>query len=229
MQEAAGALLDAAIVSNPPIADAEPGPSQWQLRPMTCLTSRKKEGPLYLASGRCNHTATTGSCGSVYATRICAANRRRSSFAQDRNSRPHAKSRWACKGAMSCICSYVGHPVRAPVQAAPAGSRPPSEFRWAVTTRGAPCQTKTLARKKLNEMNLIHFREAYQFVASEPLTVESSCENPGFICGRLTGNEVGVELTKITRDPGDVFWDKVLDRKEHIEPCEALEYIRNLI
>jgi len=54
-------------------------------------------------------------------------------------------------------------------------------------------------------------------------------EPSDFICERLTGNEVGVELTKITRDPSDVFWDKVLDRKEHIEPYEALEYIRNLI
>ena len=104
-----------------------------------------------------------------------------------------------------------------------------SQFRRAVTTQGALCQTKTVARTKLNELNLIHFWEAYQFLASAPLTVVSSCENPDFICERLTGNEVGVELTKITHDPSDVFWDKVLDRKEHIEPYEALEYIRNLI
>lgn len=60
-------------------------------------------------------------------------------------------------------------------------------------------------------------------------TVVPSCENPDFMCERLTGNEAGVELTRFSRDPPDGFREKVLGREEHIEAYKALETIHNLI
>lgn len=88
---------------------------------------------------------------------------------------------------------------------------------------------KNIGKKAVERIELEPFLGAYQFVTGEHLSVVACLENPDFICERPSGAEVGVELTKVTRDPRDVFWEKILDRKEHIDPYVAQEYIHHLV
>ncbi len=86
-----------------------------------------------------------------------------------------------------------------------------------------------IGKKEVERIELEPFLDAYRIVTGELLSVIEAGENPDFICERSDGTEVGIELTKVTREPRDIFWENILDQKEHIDPYEAQEYIYHLI
>lgn len=86
-----------------------------------------------------------------------------------------------------------------------------------------------IGKKGIERMELEPFLEAYERVTGETLISVATGENPDFICERPNGEKVGIELTKLTRDPNDIFWESVLDRKEHMDAYEVQEYIYHLI
>jgi hypothetical protein len=86
-----------------------------------------------------------------------------------------------------------------------------------------------IGKKEGERVELELFLEAYECVTGEVLSVEECAETPDFICERPNGNEIGLELTKLTRDPRDIFWERALKRKEQMDPYEAQEYIYQLI
>jgi len=86
-----------------------------------------------------------------------------------------------------------------------------------------------IGKKEVELYELYPFLEAYKWATRQSLSLIESGENPDFLCARQDGGVVGVELTKVTRDPRDIFLEKVLNRKKEIDPYETQEYIHHLI
>ncbi len=86
-----------------------------------------------------------------------------------------------------------------------------------------------IGKKEVERMDLEPFLKAYEWVTGETIVFVVSAENPDFICERSNGEKVGIELTKLTRDPRDIFWENVLNNKTHMDSYEAQEYIYYLI
>jgi hypothetical protein len=85
-------------------------------------------------------------------------------------------------------------------------------------------------KKEIETSELIPFIEAYEWVTDEKLSLTlPATESPDFICLRSDGDLVGVELTKVIRDKNVAFWERILDRKDEIDPFEAQERILYLI
>lgn len=85
-----------------------------------------------------------------------------------------------------------------------------------------------IGKKEVEREGLYPFLEAYEWVTGESLSIVESGESPDFVCTLSDGREVGIELSKITRDPHDIFWEKVLDKKV-IDAYDATGYIHHLI
>ena len=62
-----------------------------------------------------------------------------------------------------------------------------------------------IGKKEVEREELYPFLEAYEWVTGESLSLVESGENPDFVCKRPDGSEVGIELSKITRDPHNIF------------------------
>ena len=86
-----------------------------------------------------------------------------------------------------------------------------------------------IGKKEIEREMLDPFLEAYKWVTGQPVILVNSGENPDFICERPDGSQIGVEVTKVTRDPRDIFWDRVLERKEEIDQYEAQEHMQRLV
>ena len=86
-----------------------------------------------------------------------------------------------------------------------------------------------IGKKMVEQSELEPFLEAYEWVTGESLSVIEADESPDFVCERPDGSRLGIELSKVTRDKQDIFWEKVLDRKYEIEANEAAEYIHHLL
>ena len=86
-----------------------------------------------------------------------------------------------------------------------------------------------IGRKEVEREELYPFLKMYEWVTGESLSLVESGENPDFVCKRPDGSKVGIELSKVTRDPHDIFWQRVLDRKNEIDAYDATECIHHLI
>ena len=86
-----------------------------------------------------------------------------------------------------------------------------------------------IGRKMVEEEELRLFLEAYEHATTEPLCLASRSESPDFVCTRPNGEEVGVELTRVTRSPAEEFVDRVLLRQDQQEPQEALAEVFDLL
>jgi len=86
-----------------------------------------------------------------------------------------------------------------------------------------------IGKKEVEREELSPFLEAYEWVTGESLSLVESGENPDFVCKRPDGSEVGIELSKITRDRHNIFWEKVLDSKNEIDAYDVTECITHLI
>jgi hypothetical protein len=75
-------------------------------------------------------------------------------------------------------------------------------------------ETEQLGRKLWEENSLISFLEAYELATGEPLIVKRRSERPDFICERMDGAEVGLELTRLDPDKSvlDEIW-RLLEKK----------------
>lgn len=80
-------------------------------------------------------------------------------------------------------------------------------------------------KKMVEEEDLRLFLQAYEQVTGESLALKCLNESPDSICLRPTGEEVGVELTRVTRSPDDEFHDRVILRKDQQDAEEALELV----
>lgn len=80
-------------------------------------------------------------------------------------------------------------------------------------------------KKHIEREELYQFIEAYTYSQGEELIPVGASEAPDFICKRSDGTLIGVELTKIIRDPETKFADKVLFRRDYISGSDALDKI----
>jgi hypothetical protein len=69
------------------------------------------------------------------------------------------------------------------------------------------------------------FLEVYEVVTGDHLEHVATSERPDFVCMRPDGTLVGVELTKIMRDPESATWDKIMKYQEFRDAMDANDNI----
>jgi hypothetical protein len=79
-----------------------------------------------------------------------------------------------------------------------------------------------LAKKMVEEIELGYFLRAYRDAVGQELSVCDSKESPDFVCNRPDGSLVGIELTKVVRDPESRFADEVFFHREAMNPIAAM-------
>jgi hypothetical protein len=84
-------------------------------------------------------------------------------------------------------------------------------------------------KKEFERIMLYPFLEAYEWVTGESLTLIFCDESPDFICKRQNGKEVGIELSRVTREPEDIFFERILNHKEEMDIYTAQEFMHYLI
>ncbi|MEW5897426.1 MAG: hypothetical protein AB1668_07055 [Nanoarchaeota archaeon] len=87
---------------------------------------------------------------------------------------------------------------------------------------------KEIGQKMCEEHDLRYFIDAHKYVTGEELIIVSRSEKPDFICER-NGRQIGVELTKIIRNPQDAFWDRVINRQDYMNCSHALDFVYKLV
>jgi hypothetical protein len=82
-----------------------------------------------------------------------------------------------------------------------------------------------LGKKMIEEEELYLFLDAYAIATGDYLGCVRPSERPDFICGRSDSSLVGVELTRIMRDPDSALWDRIMNYREFRDPMEANDHI----
>lgn len=80
-------------------------------------------------------------------------------------------------------------------------------------------------KKMVEEIELGYFIESYEYATRERLVVIENGERPDFICTRPNGLPVGVELTKVVRDPESAFWERTFNRQQYMSVWEVIDGI----
>ncbi len=88
---------------------------------------------------------------------------------------------------------------------------------------------KEIGKKEVERMELAPFLDAYKHITGKDFGFCWGSESPDFIFEQDTGEKIGIELTKIMRDPRDQFWERILIHKEEPNSYESLETIFHLI
>jgi hypothetical protein len=84
--------------------------------------------------------------------------------------------------------------------------------------------------KKVNETEFLNlFIEAYEFITAKQLIIEKISENPDFICSLPDGSLIGIELSKVMRDPLDALDERINDRIFEIDVDDSMDIIQNII
>jgi hypothetical protein len=86
-----------------------------------------------------------------------------------------------------------------------------------------------IGKKEIEVDELMPFLDAYELCKGEALLIADAGESPDFVCARANCEFVGIELTRVMRDPATSRWEGILERKEHMEYDEALEQLYFLI
>ncbi|MFH1702486.1 MAG: hypothetical protein ABIB41_03500 [Nitrospirota bacterium] len=79
-------------------------------------------------------------------------------------------------------------------------------------------------KKHIERDELNYFLDAYNYSQDDKLLPIATSEAPDFICQRADGSMIGIELTKIMRDPNTAFIDS-LDYKDYMDGLTALDKI----
>lgn len=79
-------------------------------------------------------------------------------------------------------------------------------------------------KKCVERQELYYFIDAYRYSSDEELIPIEATEAPDFICKREDGSIIGVELTKIIRDPDVKFFDSI-NHKEYMDDLTAQDKI----
>jgi len=82
-----------------------------------------------------------------------------------------------------------------------------------------------VGKKMVEENDLEYFIDAYESVTREKLVVKCASEKPDFICERPDGTRVGVELTKVMRDPETALWERTFNHQEYMTNSSALDLV----
>jgi hypothetical protein len=85
------------------------------------------------------------------------------------------------------------------------------------------------AKKFEEEVDLEDFLEAYEYVTGERIAKVRSSERPDFICVRENDEHIGIELTKVMRDPESAFWDLTLRSEKYMDPIDAIMEVGALL
>lgn len=86
-----------------------------------------------------------------------------------------------------------------------------------------------IGKKEIELEELWPFLTAYEHATTEQLSLVCAGEDPDFICARADTSKIGIELTKVTRDPRDKVAERILLQKHEMEPYETIEKIHLLI
>jgi len=84
-------------------------------------------------------------------------------------------------------------------------------------------------KKLVEEMELEPFLKEYEWITGLSLQLVGRAERPDFIAQRSDGAELGIELSKIMRDPQSAFWARVLSGEEFADPVETAIHLQELI
>ena len=88
---------------------------------------------------------------------------------------------------------------------------------------------KQYGKKLVEEMELEPFLKEYEWITGLSLQLVGRAERPDFIAQRSDGTELGIELSKIMRDPKSAFWARVLSGEEFADPVESAIRLQELI
>ena len=84
--------------------------------------------------------------------------------------------------------------------------------------------------KKMNEENDLElFAQEYNRITGLSFSTIVTTERPDFIVYRNDGKKLGIELTKVMRDPNSAFWARVLNGMEQVDPLDSLLNLQELI
>ena len=88
-----------------------------------------------------------------------------------------------------------------------------------------------IGKKEIETSELIPFLEAREMVTDEGLSPIPGAwtESPDFICARPDGGVIGVELTRVTEDRDDAFWDRLRYGEVQMDSFRTQETIHYLI
>jgi len=84
-------------------------------------------------------------------------------------------------------------------------------------------------KKLVEEMDLEPFLKEYEWVTGLTLQLVNRTERPDFIVQRSDGTQLGIELTKVMRDPESTFWARVLNGEEQADPVDTAIDLQKLI
>lgn len=84
-------------------------------------------------------------------------------------------------------------------------------------------------RRISEDEQICQFLDAYREVAVESLTLVAHRDSPDFLCRRETGEDVGVEVTIVTRHPDESFFEDALNGIRTMDADEAAAMIYDQI
>jgi hypothetical protein len=84
-------------------------------------------------------------------------------------------------------------------------------------------------KKLAEEMELEPFLKEYKCITGLALQLVNRSERPDFIAQRSDGTRLGIELSKIMRDPQSSFWARVLSGEEFADPVKTAIHLQELI
>jgi hypothetical protein len=73
------------------------------------------------------------------------------------------------------------------------------------------------------------FLKEYEQITNFSLKIIERTERPDFIVQRSDGTQLGIELTKVMRDPESTFWARVLNGEEQADPIDTAIHLQELI
>lgn len=82
-----------------------------------------------------------------------------------------------------------------------------------------------VGKKMVEQSELEHFIDAYEYITGQRLIIMHVGEKPDFLCKRENGSIVGIELTKVMRDPETAQADRILKRQDYMPDTDALNFV----
>ena len=84
-------------------------------------------------------------------------------------------------------------------------------------------------KKLVEEMDLEPFLKEYEWVTGLALQLVNRTERPDFIVQCSDGTQLGIELTKVIRNPESTYWARVLNGEEQANPIDTAIHLQELI
>ena len=86
-----------------------------------------------------------------------------------------------------------------------------------------------VGKKQVEESELELFKREYERITGFLFEIINATERPDFIVQRSDGTKLGIELTKVMRDPESAFWARVLNGEEQADPLKSAANLQELI